>query len=128
MHNIITIEDLVSLSAAGRVAARGFATFGQTEAGCHACAAAERLVEVRAAPCGGEVVGGPPIYTWRAGSVTRPAGASPIHHDPKTGAVWWGATTTLRVLPYAGARLFCAGVQVDAENLAYQRALMGRGS
>ena len=122
----ITIEELVDLSAQGRIVVCASATFGQTDAGCHSSTSAERLVEVRAAPCGGEVVGGPPIYTWRARSFSRPAGPVPIHYNPDTGAVWWGSSSTLRVLPHAGAPLFGASVQMDAENLAFQRALLGR--
>lgn len=122
--NTITIRELVELSNEGRLAASSSVTFGQTEAGCHHAIGAERLVEVREAPCGGEVVGGPPIYTWGPARVGQPAGPIDIHFDPVSGEVWWGATVTLRVLPHAGAPLFGAESIIDGDNLAYQRALL----
>ena len=117
--NTISIKELSALSKEGRIALRHSAEFGQTEVGAHCAVSAERRVVVEVSPTGVGYEEGSLLTIYPA----RGAGEGRVFFDPKTGRVWWGAMTTLRVLE-SDSQLEGASVIIDAENAAYQKAVL----
>ena len=116
----ITIEEISALSKEGRVAARHSAEYGQTPAGEHCAISAERRVVIEVSPTGVGYIEGSPITIYPA----REAGEGRVFLDPKTGRVWWGSMTTLRILRDSAEPLEGGTVVKDAANATYQRELL----
>jgi len=125
MSSRISILQLVELSQRGRVAMRSHHESGQTAAGSHINSSAEQLVKIQLQPNGwGEIPGTGLVVVPVTNDLT--CGGNPRHvfFDDTTGLVWWGAEYTLRVLPSSIASLEPAERVMDANNLAYQNALL----
>ena len=116
----ITIEEISALSKLGRIAVRHSAEFGQTEVGAHCAIGAERRVVIEVSPTGVGYVEDSTITIYPV----RSAGEDRIFLDEKTGRAWWGSMTTLRVLESSASPLEGASVIIDAENAAYQKAVL----
>lgn len=117
--NTITIEEISALSKLGRIAVRHAAEFGQTEVGAHCAIGAERRVVVEVSPTGVGYIEDSPITIYPV----RGAGDGRVFCDPSSGRIWWGAMTTLRALE-SDSPLEGASVIIDAENAAYQKAVL----
>ena len=116
----ISIDEISALSKEGRVAARHSAEYGQTPAGAHCTISAERRVVIEVSPTGVGYEEGGALTIYAA----REAGEGRVFFDPEAGRAWWGSMTTLRVLESSASPLEGASVIIDAENAAYQKAVL----